>query len=122
MGAFHSTWGYIAVAINGLVGLSLLGYHLARRPGSLHGVLAISVGIAVAALVIQVVGGVIAMTQGVEPGNQHVFYGVVIAFTLAFAYIYRAQFAKKPALAFGLLHLFMMGLSIRGIMTFGHSF
>jgi hypothetical protein len=47
---------------------------------------------------------------------------VVTSITLAFAYIYRAQFSKRPALYYGLLMLFLMGLGIRGIMTFGKSF
>jgi hypothetical protein len=51
-----------------------------------------------------------------------VFYGVVIAVTFSFAYIYRAQFRKRPALYYGLLLLFTMGLSIRGILTFGGDF
>jgi hypothetical protein len=51
-----------------------------------------------------------------------VFYGVVIAVTLSFAYIYRAQFRKRPALYYGLLLLFTMGLGIRGILTFGGNF
>jgi hypothetical protein len=47
---------------------------------------------------------------------------VVVAFALAFAYIYRAQLAKRPALYWGLLLLFLMGLGIRGIMSFGKDF
>jgi hypothetical protein len=47
---------------------------------------------------------------------------VVIAVTFTFVYIYRAQFRKKPNLYYGLLMLFVMGLGIRGVMTFGHSF
>jgi len=81
------------------------------------------VGVAVSALVGQVVLGLLAMNlEGVDPGNQHVFYGVVIAFTLAFAYIYRAQFRKKPGLYYGLLMLFLMGLGLRGIAAFGGNF
>ncbi len=82
-----------------------------------------AVGIAIAGLIVQVLLGVGAMTiEGTNPGNQHVFYGVVIAFALAFAYIYRAQFRKRPTLYLGLLLLFAMGLAIRGIMTFGNNF
>ena len=74
-------------------------------------------------MVVQVVLGLGAMNfEDIDPGNQHVFYGVVIAFTLAFAYIYRGQFRKKPALYYGLLMLFLMGLGLRGIMTFGGNF
>ena len=79
--------------------------------------------LAVGALIIQVILGLGSMNlEDRTPGNQHVFYGVVISFTLGFAYIYRAQFGKRPALYYGLLLLFLMGLGIRGIMTFGKSF
>ena len=79
--------------------------------------------VAIAALLLQVVLGLGAMNlEDTDPGNQHVFYGVVISFTLAFAYIYRAQFRKRPALYNGLLLLFLMGLGIRGILTFGGNF
>ena len=77
---------------------------------------------AITAIVIQLVVGVYVANTGINPGNQHVFYGVVIAVTLTFAYIYRAQFRKRPTLYLGLLMLFLMGLGIRGIMTFGQSF
>jgi hypothetical protein len=82
-----------------------------------------AVGAAVVGLLGQVVIGVAAMSiSGTDPGNQHVFYGVLIAVTFTFAYIYRAQLRKRPALYYGLLLLFAMGLGIRGIMTFGQSF
>ena len=83
----------------------------------------LAIGVAIAALLIQVVLGLGAMNlEEIDPGNQHVFYGVVISFTLAFAYIYRAQFRKRPALYYGLLMLFLMGLGLRGIMAFGGNF
>lgn len=82
-----------------------------------------AVGVAIIGMLAQVVLGVIAMSsENLDPGNQHVFYGVVIAVTFTFAYIYRAQFRKRPALYYGLLLLFAMGLGIRGIMTFGGNF
>ena len=82
-----------------------------------------AVGVAVTALLAQVVMGV-ALMSGEEPGpgGQHVFYGALIAVCFAFAYIYRAQFRKRPALYYGLLLLFTMGLGIRGIMTIGLDF
>lgn len=82
-----------------------------------------AVGIAIVSLLAQVVVGVVAMqTEGLDPGNQHEFYGVLIAVTFSFAYIYRAEFRRRPALYYGLLLLFAMGLGIRGIMTFGVDF
>jgi len=80
------------------------------------------VGAAIVALLAQIVLGVSLYARGTNPGNQHVFYGVVIAVTFSFAYIYRAQFRKRPTLYLGLLLLFTMGLAIRGILTFGNNF
>jgi hypothetical protein len=51
--------------------------------------------------------------QGNEPGGLHLFYGVVIVFTLAIAYVYRSQLARRPALSYGVLLLFVMGLGLR---------
>jgi hypothetical protein len=121
MGAFHSVWGWVAIAlcgVSGLWGLVLAG--LRRQPTRPYWV---GVGLAMAAVVVQVVLGVLAFSvEKTRPGNQHLFYGVVVSFTLGFAYIYRPQLARRPALSYGLLMLFVMGLGIRGVMTFGHDF
>jgi hypothetical protein len=108
------------VGISGAVGL--WGVLMARRqtvPRPFYW----AVGIAIVGLLAQVTLGVAAMSAGnLDPGNQHVFYGVLVPITFTFAYIYRAQFRKRPALYYGLLLLFTMGLGIRGIMTFGRGF
>ena len=117
---FHTTWGYIAAGISGVVGL--WGVLMTRRP-AVPRAFYWGVGLAIAGLLSQVAVGVTIMTtQDIDPGNQHVFYGVVLAVTFSFAYSYRAQFRKRPALYLGLLRVFTMGSAIRGIMTFGHSF
>ncbi|HJR87209.1 MAG TPA: hypothetical protein VJ930_06085 [Acidimicrobiia bacterium] len=111
----------MAVAVTGLIGLASIGWHLTRRKvGRPYWVV---VGLGIGVMAVQVILGLIAMNfEGIDPGNQHVFYGVVISFTLAFTYIYRSQFRKKPALYYGLLMLFLMGLGLRGIMAFGGNF
>ncbi len=74
-------------------------------------------------MMFQVVSGLIAMSADqIESGSIHVFYGIVIAVTFTFAYIYRAQFRNRPTLSYGLLLLFVMGLGIRGITAFGVNF
>ena len=45
------------------------------------------------------------------------FYGVVIAATFAVAYAYRAQIRTRPALRYGVLLLFVMGLGLQAIQT-----
>jgi hypothetical protein len=118
--SFHTAWAVIAVWLNGIVGL--WGVAMTRR-ASVPKAFSWAVGVAIVAMLIQVTVGVILMSSAeTDPGNQHVFYGVLIAVVFAFAYIYRSQFRKRPALYYGLLLLFVMGLGIRGMMTFGVSF
>ena len=119
LSSFHVTWGYVAAALSGVVGL--WGVFMARRETAPRYFLW-AVWAAFGALILQIVIGVILYSGGINPGNQHVFYGVVIAVTLSFVYIYRSQFRKKPNLYYGLVLLFSMGLAIRGIMTFGGNF
>ena len=117
--AFHTYWGYFAAGLSGLVGV--WGIAMARRSEAPKSFL-VAVGTVVGVLLVQIAIGVSIYAGGTDPGNQHVFYGVVIAVTLSFIYIYRSQFRKRPTLYYGLALLFMMGLAIRGIMTFGNSF
>ena len=109
---FHQNWVYIALGATGLVGLWGLGLAVFRRqPGRAFGV---GVGLAITVILIQVAAGTALYVYGLRPLNAfHVFYGVVIAVTLSLAYVYRAQLARHPALAYGLLLLFVMGLGFR---------
>ncbi|HEY5686562.1 MAG TPA: hypothetical protein VIY70_14420 [Acidimicrobiia bacterium] len=117
----HSTTGWIVVVVLGVVGLWGVILGVARRdPGRGYwsaASLAFTLGILQVAL-----GVYLFSVEGIEPGNQHLFYGVVLMVTFAFVYVYRAQFATRPALYYGLVLLFSMGLGLRGIMTFGQSF
>ncbi len=118
--SFHEVWGQVAAGIGGVVGI--WGVLISKRDTPPR-VFYWAVGIAIVALLTQVVTGVVLMqSEGIDPGDQHVFYGVLIAVTFSFAYIYRAEFRKRPALYYGLLLLFTMGLGIRGIMTIGVDF
>lgn len=119
MSEIHSTWGYVAVVINGLVGF--WGLALSRRE-TIPRAFFWGVGLAIAALTGQVLIGAYLLSRGLSPGDQHTFYGVVIVVTFTFVYIYRSQFRRRPSLYYGLLLLFTMGLGIRGIMTFGLNF
>lgn len=106
------------MGVVGLLGVAL--QVLDREPSRLFWVLFAT---GVAGVLGQVGMGLYAFSvDEVQPGNIHVFYGVVIMFTLAFAYIYRAQLARRPALYYGLLCLFIMGLGLRAIGNFGQSF
>jgi hypothetical protein len=120
LSGFHETWGFIAAAISGVVGLWGVLIRGRIPPPT---VFYYGVGLAMAALLVQVVAGVVAMRgSGNDPGDQHVFYGVLIAVTFSFVYIYRAQFRKSPALYYGLLLLFAMGLAVRAMTTVGIDF
>lgn len=121
MRSLHQYWGWAAVAVNFLVGM--WGVVLAWRRKSPGRIFWSGVAAASATMVIQVGLGVALISSGTaQPGDQHVFYGIVIAFVLAFAYIYRAQLGRRPALYYGLTFLFVMGLGLRTISTFGADF
>lgn len=109
--SFHSVWVYVAIISCGLVGLWGLGLAILRtEPGSAF---SYARAAAIGAMLIQVAAGATLYLDGRRPDSFHVFYGVVIAITLALAYVYRAQLGRRPALAYGLLLLFVMGLGIR---------
>lgn len=116
MEAFHTTWGWVAISIAGVAGLVGVGFAIARRP--LTKAFWILAGSGMVALVIQVLAGVVLYLQDEDPGAFHMFYGFLVLFSLSFAYMYRSQMAKRPALAWGLLMLFVMGLGLRAIMAF----
>lgn len=109
---FHRNWFYVAVLVTGLVGLWGVGLAVLRRtPGRAFG---IATGVAITVMLFQVGAGVILYMRGLRPGNGfHVFYGIVITVTFTLAYIYRAQLARRPALGYGILLLFVMGLGLR---------
>jgi len=108
----HANWFYVAVITTGLVGLwGLVAALVKRDPGRYFKA---ATWVAIAAMLVQVTLGLLAYNQGFRPSDDfHLFYGFVILFTFTFAYIYRAQLAKRPALAYGLLLLFVMGLGLR---------
>lgn len=115
--AFHQNWVWVATAATGIVGLwGLILAGTRRAPGRLFA------GARTAALgtvLVQVGAGFALYNDGFRPPALHMFYGFVILFTLAFAYIYRSQLAKRPALAYGLLLLFVMGLGLRAMANVG---
>ncbi|MDJ0959990.1 MAG: hypothetical protein QNJ88_04990 [Acidimicrobiia bacterium] len=113
----HATWFWVAVLSTGLVGAwGLVLAVLKRPPGRAF---AIGRGAAIGAALVQVGLGLLLLQQlesefpTYQAPGFHVFYGVVIAITLSLAYVYRAAMAKRPALTYGLMLLFVMGLGLR---------
>jgi hypothetical protein len=109
---FHQEWFFVAVISNGVVGAWGLALAVVKRqPGRWFGY---ARAFAIAAILVQIGAGVVLYSNGIRPGNSfHIFYGVVIAVTLTYAYLYRSTMAKRPALTYGLLLLFVMGLGLR---------
>lgn len=109
---FHQEWFYVAVLSTGLVGAwGLILAVMKREPGRWF---RYARAFAIAAMLVQIGAGVILYSNDLRPGNSfHIFYGVVIAVTLTLAYLYRSAMAKRPALTYGILLLFVMGLGLR---------
>lgn len=117
MRSFHESWFWVAVVSNGLVGLGGLALAILRRPVGRG--FAAARAAAIVAMLIQVGAGFWLYNQGFQPPSIHMFYGFLILFVYTFAYIYRAQMDKRPALANGLMLLFVMGLGIRAYTNVG---
>ena len=119
MAGFHTSFGWAAIVLSGVAGMVALAFVRRRELPAWFWWLG---GAAISAMVVQVLAGVYLYQQDRRPGSQHMFYGFVILFTLTFGYVYRWQLQKNAGLRWGLFLLFVMGLGIRGVMTFGESF
>ena len=112
MRAFHANWFWVAVISTGLVGLWGVGLAIAKR--EVDRAFRLARAVAFGAMALQIAAGLVLWGRGERPGNGfHVFYGIVIVVTFSFAYLYRSAMAKRPALTYGLLLLFVMGLGLR---------
>ena len=114
---FHTTWAWISIYLSGFTGLLLLFYFLGNKQKNYF--IDYLVKLSIISILIQISAGLYLFGTGVNPGSFHLFYGVVILFTLTFLYIYRDDMNKKPELFWGLAILFIMGLAIRAVLTFG---
>ena len=102
----------MAVLTTGLVGLWGLGLAVTKRSADRG--FRIGWAVAYAAVTVQVAAGLVMWGRGDRPENEfHVFYGVTIVATFAFAFVYRAQMERRPALTYGVMLLFVMGLGLR---------
>lgn len=112
MRAFHANWFWVAVATTGFAGLWGLGLAIAKK--AVNRAFLVARAVAFVAMSVQIAAGLVLWGRGQRPGNGfHVFYGIVIVVTFSFAYLYRPQMARRPALSYGLLLLFVMGLGFR---------
>ena len=111
MRSFHANWFWVAVIANGLVGSWGLGLAVTRR--SVGRVFVAARALAIAVMLVQVGAGFWLYGRGWRPPTIHMFYGFLILFAFTFAYVYRAQLDRRPALSYGLLLLFVMGLGLR---------
>lgn len=117
MKGFHAAWFWAAVTTNGVAGLWGVLLAILKRPvGRPFGA---ARAVAIGAMLVQVGSGFLLYNQGERPPSIHMFYGFLILFTYTFAYIYREQAHRRPALSYGLMLLFTMGLGIRAFTNVG---
>ena len=115
---FHDTWGYVAIVANGIVGVAaLVAWRVAKTRGRW---LWISIFVAEAAMMLQVVGGVILVaSDDYTVPRFHMFYGFLAFLTVGLAYQYRQQMRGRREMLYGLAGLFLMGLGIRAVLQVG---
>ena len=79
---FHSTWAWVSIYLTGFTGLMLIGFFLANKPK--NNLIDYLIKLSVISVLIQISAGLYLFGIGIEPGSFHLFYGVVILFTLIF--------------------------------------
>jgi hypothetical protein len=112
---FHATWAYVAIVVNGLVGVAgLVAWRVPRLRGRwlLFCVLAAAV-----TMVVQIVVGVILQaSKDYKAPDFHIFYGILVFLTLGLLYEFRFQLRGRREMLFGVACLFIMGLGIRAVL------
>ena len=112
---FHRTWGYVAIVLNALAGIYAL---LAWKFRKLRSVWVVrSTIVAEAALIIQVLAGIILISSKQYTAPRfHLFYGYVAFITIGGVYTDRKAMRRKRELWLGLIGLFLMGVGIRAVL------
>jgi hypothetical protein len=111
-------WPLISIWVAGISGLILIAIYISKS-GRFDNIAKYLVNFSVATILIQTVGELLLFSEIIEPGSFHLFYKVVVLFTLTFLYVYRSEMNKNYLLYWGIALLFIMGLEIRAIMTLG---
>ena len=113
----HRVWGYVAIVLNAIAGLSaLVAWKLPRLRGRWVWVLTV---VAEAALLLQVFLGVTlvsdkAYAESVE--RFHMFYGFVAFLSIGLAYQYRDSMRGRHEMFYGFVGLFLMGVGMRAVL------
>jgi len=115
---FHGVWAIISIWTAGISGVVLIAIYISRS-AKYEKIGTYLINLSISTILIQTAGGLILYSQKIDPGSFHLFYGVVVLFTLTFLYVYRSEMNKNYYLYWGLSLLFLMGLEIRAIMTLG---
>ena len=115
---FHGVWAIISIWTAGISGVVLIAIYISRS-AKYEKIGTYLINLSISTILIQTAVGLILYSQKIDPGSFHLFYGVVVLFTLTFLYVYRSEMNKNYYLYWGLALLFLMGLEIRAIMTLG---
>ena len=118
MNNFSAEWPLISIWVSGTSGLILIAIYISKSE-RFDNIAKYIVNFSVATILIQTAGELLLFSEIIEPGSFHLFYKVVVLFTLTFLYVYRSEMNKNYLLYWGIALLFIMGLEIRAIMTLG---
>ena len=118
MNNFSAEWPLISIWVSGTSGLILIAIYISKSE-RFDNIAKYLVNFSVATILIQTAGELLLFSEIIEPGSFHLFYKVVVLFTLTFLYVYRTEMNKNYLLYWGIALLFIMGLEIRAIMTLG---
>ncbi len=90
---FHGVWAIISIWVAGISGVVLISIYILRTK-KYEKIGTYMINLSISTILIQTAGGLILYSQSIDPGSFHLFYGVVVLFTLTFLYVYRSEMNK----------------------------
>jgi hypothetical protein len=102
-----------------MAAVGVWGLFLYLRGNAVTGSFAGALVIGEALVIVQVIAGVLLLTQGARPPTAtHYLYGITAILVLPFAWSYFRDRSQRQALMiYSLLALFVFGLAVRGMVT-----
>ncbi len=114
----HSYSGLLSAWICGLSGLVFLTMHFKNKYRN-EVIASYLILASVISLIFNSLIVAYLYSLNIDLGSFYLFYIVVVLFTLTFLYIYKDQMRENYFLYWGLALIYLMGLVIRAITTFG---
>jgi hypothetical protein len=114
VGSAHSSFGYVVVALNLIVGILGVVLYRRRRPASRN--FWIALGVAWTSIYVQGLMG-LALFERCKPDFRHHFYGFLFAIITLAVFPLRGEDPRRTLLVFSVATLFIGIVAVRAVLS-----